>query len=292
MELKINLSDREDIAAAHTLLATLLGATAEVGTTQVYAATVNAPRTGGASMDDYVAHLAQQTVGQTDPAAAFAANPLPQAGALSTAGAGLPAIAPGALPGSLPVTTGQPQVAPGVLGQAAPTASAAAASSPVSNVPLDANGLPWDERIHAGTKGRNKDNTWTYKRGVDKATIPVVEGELRARVGAATATGLPGPSVGYVEPQANPANTPSPAAVGAITTALGLAGAMPLADPTTFEQIMPRVTAAVNGGVMPATVLQQACEVNGISGVVALQQNPAAVPLVWATLKQAYPALQ
>lgn len=32
---------------------------------------------------------------------------------------------------------------------------------------LDVNGHVWDERVHASTKGKNKDGSWKRKRGVD-----------------------------------------------------------------------------------------------------------------------------
>ena len=44
----------------------------------------------------------------------------------------------------------------------------------------DANGLPWDERIHSKGKNRlNADGTWRKRRGVDDATVAAVEAELR-----------------------------------------------------------------------------------------------------------------
>lgn len=54
---------------------------------------------------------------------------------------------------------------------------------PQSPVPPthDVNGLPWDERIHSGTKALNADGTWRTKRGVDKALVASVEAELRSR---------------------------------------------------------------------------------------------------------------
>ena len=50
---------------------------------------------------------------------------------------------------------------------------------------FDSKGMPWDERIHAGTKAKNKDGSWKAKRGVDDATFAAVEQELRSRVAAA-----------------------------------------------------------------------------------------------------------
>jgi len=64
----------------------------------------------------------------------------------------------------------------------APPAQAPAAA-PIPPAPgvvdLDKNGLPWDGRIHAATKARNKDNSWKTRRGVEDVTIAQVESELR-----------------------------------------------------------------------------------------------------------------
>ena len=43
----------------------------------------------------------------------------------------------------------------------------------------DADGLPWDERIHASTKGRNADGTWKKRRNVNAEYKKLVEQELR-----------------------------------------------------------------------------------------------------------------
>lgn len=58
---------------------------------------------------------------------------------------------------------------------AAPEDTASADSAATT----DAAGLPWDERIHAGSKVMNADGTWRRKRGVDEATAQAVEAELR-----------------------------------------------------------------------------------------------------------------
>jgi hypothetical protein len=52
---------------------------------------------------------------------------------------------------------------------------------------VDAEGIPWDDRIHASSKAKVKDGTWRTKRGVEDATIYEVKKELRARVGAVAA---------------------------------------------------------------------------------------------------------
>lgn len=65
----------------------------------------------------------------------------------------------------------------------------------------DKNGLPWDERIHAGTKALNGDGTWKKRRGVDDATVAAVTAELTGAAPAPTPTPQPEPT---------PAPTPAP----------------------------------------------------------------------------------
>lgn len=60
---------------------------------------------------------------------------------------------------------------------------------------VDKNNLPWDARIHAGTKALNADGTWKKRRGVDDSTIASVTAELQ---------GTPTP-----QPE-TPAPTPAP----------------------------------------------------------------------------------
>lgn len=67
----------------------------------------------------------------------------------------------------------------------------------------DKNGLPWDERIHAGTKALNADGTWKKRRGVDDATVAAVTAELTGAAPAPTPAPQP-------EPTPAPAPTPAP----------------------------------------------------------------------------------
>lgn len=170
--------------------------------------TVETQATGsGLSLDE---HQALRSIGidapdvGTPPASeVFGASPLPQGlpGALSIAGAGLSSTAPEALPGTLQSPVGfqtgaalPASLAPAPTGHAAPTHMSPA------GVELDADGLPWDQRIHAGSKGKNKgDGRWTARRGLnDPALIARVQAELRqalaAPAGGAVAAPLPLPS--------------------------------------------------------------------------------------------------
>lgn len=59
----------------------------------------------------------------------------------------------------------------------------------VNTVELDKNGIPWDERIHAGTKRKNADGTWSLKKGVDKELAAQIIAEYQ--VAAPTTTTVP-----------------------------------------------------------------------------------------------------
>lgn len=76
---------------------------------------------------------------------------------------------------------------------------------PTNDAPpaTDKNGLPWDERIHAGTKALNTDGTWKKRRGVDDATVAAVTAELTGATPAPTPAPQP-------EPEPTPAPTPAP----------------------------------------------------------------------------------
>lgn len=57
----------------------------------------------------------------------------------------------------------------------------------VASAELDKDGLPWDERIHAGTKTKTQKGIWTRKKGVDDAVFDAVIAELRQQYPAADA---------------------------------------------------------------------------------------------------------
>ena len=72
---------------------------------------------------------------------------------------------------------------------ATPTAPAAQVTpQQIANAEVDAEGLPWDGRIHAGTKTKTQKGIWTQKKGVDEAVRDAVVAELRQQYPAAAAT--------------------------------------------------------------------------------------------------------
>lgn len=68
---------------------------------------------------------------------------------------------------------------------------------------LDADGLPWDARIHSSSKTQTAKGVWTKRRGVDDATVTKVTAELKAAVN-------PVPPLPGMVPPAAPATPAAP----------------------------------------------------------------------------------
>lgn len=85
--------------------------------------------------------------------------------------------------------TAAPGVSPVAAVAAQNTTPAAPAAGTTGNVELDSTGLPWDERIHSGSRKKNNDGSWGKRKNTPDATIAAVTAELRAAMAAGGATG-------------------------------------------------------------------------------------------------------
>ena len=90
---------------------------------------------------------------------------------------------------------------------AAPTPAAQITPTQIANAELDKGGLPWDARIHAGTKTKTQKGDWTRKKGVDDAVFDAVIAELRQQYPAAAAT--PATTATVTAPAAPAASAPA-----------------------------------------------------------------------------------
>jgi hypothetical protein len=123
----------------------------------------------------------------------------------------------------------------------------------------DANGLPWDERIHSGTKALNADGTWRTKRGVDKALVAEVEAELRSTSPEALAAE---DAEKYASHETAPPAPPAPPAP-VETHNLGHAPEAPPAPSSStspFVVLMKRVTTAQGAGKLTAQRVKELLE--------------------------------
>ena len=73
---------------------------------------------------------------------------------------------------------------------------------------LDKDGMPWDERIHAGTKTKTAAGIWTKRKGVDDAVREAVTAELRAQYPAPAAPAAPAAPVAPAVPTITPPAPP------------------------------------------------------------------------------------
>lgn len=148
--------------------------------------TVRGPATGSA-----VAALAPPTAVE-----AFAAEP-EAAAVFAQPVTPMPSEAGVPFAGTAPETGGSTMTPPSV-----PAPAAATALSPAE---VDSKGVPWDARIHTGTKTKNKDGSWRQKRDLDPTILASVTAELQASMAApAAAVEVAAP----VPPAASSAPTP------------------------------------------------------------------------------------
>ena len=84
-----------------------------------------------------------------------------------------------------------------------------------TTVELDKNGIPWDERIHAGTKRKNADGTWSLKKGVDKELAAQIIAEYQSATPTTPAiTTVPAAPAAPAKPGVPPAPPATPAKPG------------------------------------------------------------------------------
>lgn len=225
-----------------------------------------------------------------DPAQAFD-SPSPEAAfpPVPSAPTAAPAIpvtsAPAGTPGD-----GTAPPSPPVGSDNGPTAPIA---SPSSGVELDADGLPWDARIHSGPadkRPKNADGRWRRARGVDDATVEQVTAELRQVMGApapaptpAAAPTPPAPAPVPASPPPAPvaaAPTPAPAAPpptpAAAVTESGPAVAATAVE--TFADLMKKVTRMQTAGLVTVETTSQIAASLGLTGLRDLMNRPDLVP--------------
>jgi hypothetical protein len=181
------------------------------------------------------------------------------------------AVAPSPTVPAAPAATSAPP-APTPAAPSAPPAPAAAAAPAPPSTPagdVDAAGLPWDERIHSGSRKKNKDGTWAKRRGVQGVLIEKVEKELRARMSnVASIAGLP-PDL--LAPPAPPAPT------GNVVPPPG-PPMPPQGEGITFARIIEGVQKAMSSGKWTRSTLSVKLAEFGLSSLEDLAGRPDLLP--------------
>lgn len=177
------------------------------------------------------------------------------------------------------------------LGKPERTAAEELADEQRGDLTADANGLPWDVRIHSGTRAVNADGSWRLRRGVDPELVETVEAELRALMASPVAQ-TPEQAFGAVvtcepspvapPPPPAPVADPEPAA-----PAVPPAPPTPAAEPqaVTLPDLMTLAARAMTGGKITPAQLSEITQRHGVANVGLLSARPDLVPQVFADLK-------
>jgi len=134
--------------------------------------------------------------------------------------------------------------------------------------PVDADGLPWDDRIHAKTAdgggSLTADGRWRKKRGVADALVQVVTAELKGDI--------PPPPVDVPAPPVTVATAPDPAP--------SISSAVPPIQ--LFQRLMGKITPAQNAGKLTVVDIAGMCEAVGVKMLGDLIQRPDLLEIVEA----------
>ena len=142
------------------------------------------------------------------------------------------------------------------------------------SIRFDAQGLPWDARIHATPPSMTKKNIWRAKRAIDDATVTAVSAELRAKYGSNNAPALapaapaaaPAPlPVTVAQPGVHPGNLPIQAAAS-LPGLPGLPGIVaPAPVVTAYQEFAAFISAnTAPAGKLPADYMKQGLASYGV----------------------------
>ena len=225
------------------------------------------------------------------PVAAFGVPPVPLGVSVPLA-VSTPAIAAGSIVAPPPPANTAPiTTTPGVASSVAP----ASLTASNSDVDLDANGMPWDNRIHAESKGKIADGTWRKKRNLDPAVLAQVEAELRQVMGApgvaplapSTAPIAPTPPLAPAAPVTANLPTASVSQVVAAplppaVTPAPAAGEVPADARAQFVALVGRASAAIQGQKVTQAEVNQCCVNAGVPALPLLANRLDLVAMVAA----------
>lgn len=172
----------------------------------------------------------------------------------------------------------------------------AALPPPPPGIDVDSQGIPWDQRIHAGSRAKLTDGTWRQRRNLDPEVLQAVMAELRATMGierrapqppappVAAAVFAPVPPVPPVPanvevppvPFAGSAVPPAPPTSGtpSVPVSDGAALAASPSSAPKFPQLMQKITAAFTQKKLTQADIQSAVTKVGLTSLPMLASRP------------------
>lgn len=185
------------------------------------------------------------------------------------------------------------------------TSIASTIAAPASTAPhgYDAEGYPYDARIHSDTGSKTEKGLWRKKRGVTDDVWNAVRAELAAARNAAAAVPVPTPAPmptpaaapipAPMPTPAAPAPTPVPTPAAPIPAPMPAPApaptptpAAPVDTPPDFQGLMLHISQKMQQGVIDQTYLGQVGAVYGFgANITALATNPDLIAQVWAQFR-------
>lgn len=151
-------------------------------------------------------------------------------------------------------------------------------------IDLDKDGLPWDIRIHAGTKTKNADGRWKAKRGVEDALVAQVHAELRQVLAATPAAAPVAQQVPVTAQQPWPFPGQAP---GAMAVQIGgqPAAAIPGDHSAVFSALAIYVAGELARGRCTQDEITSICLKHGVPSMPMVLNRPDLLPIVDAEIR-------
>lgn len=168
---------------------------------------------------------------------------------------------------------------------------------------LDAQGFPWDKRIHSSSRAKVANGNWRYARNLEGSVIQAVEAELRAvqNAGRASTHGsealdADATKLNAVFGQGAAGATLADVGVAAPSPAVPLppmpiipavpAPPAPTGEVTTFAQLMQRITPHIVSTKLSQAHIQATCASLGLPHLAALGARPDLIPAALVELEK------
>ena len=202
----------------------------------------------------------------------------------------------------------QPMPAPSAANGAVPTPpvpmpSMSADSTTIPTGPtgadeLDAEGLPWDARIHSSSKKKTAKGLWAARKGGPKdGELAAIKDELRGVTQevlpipsptAPTPMPFPIPMPAVSEPTPMPLPTPVPMPIVAPEPTAPVPAPVsnpPAVEEWDFAKLMTHIGPKIGSGAISTEYLVQVCGAHGINSVTDTAQKPEVIPALVAQFK-------
>ena len=161
-----------------------------------------------------------------------------------------------------------------------PPFASTATQPPATTVALDSKDMPWDARIHAGTKTKLNDGTWKIKRSVDKAVVEQVEAELINLMSIEPKAADNAPAI---EQPTDPVVIPPPAATTTAPVVIPPPAAEP-EDAMTFAEFLKACSAKMTAGETSMDRILAVVTGKGVPSLQLVNSKPELIPELWAEI--------